>query len=58
METLKPSGWFNDGQGSFIRKGEVGGWKEEFEDCFGLGSAVDEWIDQNIRDYTIKFPKY
>ena len=58
METLRPSGRLNDGQGSFIRKGEVGGWREEFGDYFGLEKAFDDWIDENMKEFTIHFPNY
>ena len=58
METLRPSGRFNDEEGSFIRKGEVGGWREEFGDHVGLETVFDDWIGENMREFSIQFPNY
>ena len=49
----------NEGAGSFIRKGEAGGWREEFKDNPELEVSFDQWIEKQRDHYqcTIEFCK-
>ena len=33
-------------EGTFVRKGKVGGWKEEFEKYPEMGKEIDAWIEE------------
>lgn len=39
----------------FIRKGEIGGWRNYFKD--GLNEEADKWIAENLKGTDIKFPE-
>ena len=41
----------------FIRKGKVGGWKEDFKDYPELEEKFDKWVEDNMKDTDIVFPK-
>ena len=43
--------------GAFIRKGKVGGWKEEFKNCPEIEEKFDKWINENRTKLTIDFPQ-
>ena len=43
--------------GSFIRKGEVGGWKKEMEDHPEIVEKLSNWVDESLKATGIVFPK-
>ena len=42
-------------EGTFVRKGKVGGWKEEFEKYPEMGKEIDAWIEENMKSSKIEF---
>ena len=44
-------------EGSFIRKGEVGGWKKEMEDHPEIVEKLSNWVDESLKATGIVFPK-
>ena len=42
--------------GSFIRKGEVGGWKKEMGDHPEVVEELSNWVDESLRATGIVFP--
>ena len=48
---------FASKEGSFIRKGQVGGWKEEFKEYPDMESEFNEWLDKQMVNSKIQFPK-
>ena len=48
---------FASKEGSFIRKGQVGGWKEEFKDYPDMEREFNEWLDKQMMYSEIQFPK-
>ena len=55
MESAKGLGFFEK-EGNFIRKGEVGGWKKEFEEFPELEEHFDSWVEKNMETTNVKFP--
>ena len=45
-------------EGTFIRKGKVGGYKEDFKDHPELEKEFDEWIKKEMEKCSIEFPKH
>ena len=43
-------------EGSFIRKGQVGGWRKELEDHPQLRDSLLEWVENSCAKYNITFP--
>ena len=54
MEHGKKMGVFNK-EGNFIRKGKVGGWKEEFEGHPEVEQEINEWVEKNIKNGKVEF---
>ena len=52
FEHCKDWNW-NDTNGTFIRKGEVGNWKEYFPP--DLNEKMDKWIADHLKDSDLKF---
>ena len=55
LESVKVMG-FMDNEGSFIRKGEVGGWKSEFEVFPELVETFQSWVQTSMASSIVKFP--
>ena len=55
-EVWKSFGLANQ-EGSFIRKGEVGGWKKEMEDHPEIVEKLSNWVDESLKATGIVFPK-
>ena len=47
---------FMDKEGSFIRKGKVGGWKIEFEVFPELEETFQSWVSISMASSSVKFP--
>jgi len=45
-------------EGSFIRKGAVGGYKEEFKNHPELEQEFENWIEDEMKHCTVDFPKH
>jgi len=45
-----------DKSGNFIRKGEVGGWKKEFEDFPEMEEEFNSWIEKMMSNSKVTFP--
>jgi len=43
-------------EGSFIRKGEVGGWKKELENIPEIEQKLNSWVEQSSKNSGISFP--
>ena len=43
--------------GSFIRKGKVGGWREEIRNLPDLEKELDKWYKKQLKDTGILFPQ-
>jgi len=54
-EDLKTMGLLEK-EGSFIRKGEVGGWIKEFGKFPGLEQSFNRWVEDNITKCNAAFP--
>nr|CAD7600743.1 unnamed protein product [Timema genevievae] len=54
MDFLKEVGLLNSGEQSFIRKGGVGGWTNEFTP--ELNQRADRWIHEHLKNTDIRFP--
>ena len=52
-ENIRSTEFLSDG--SFIRKGEVGGWKEDFKSCPEMEEEFSRWISQQMKTSTIEF---
>ena len=50
-------GFFNN-TGNFIRKGKVGGWKEEFEGFPEMEEEFDAWLSEQLEKSKIQFPDF
>ena len=55
MEIGKDLGFFSR-EGNFIRKGQVGGWKEEFAEYPELEEEFNNWIDNQMKMSKVEFP--
>ena len=44
--------------GNFIRKGKVGGWKEEFENFPEMERQFEAWLSEQLKQSTVEFPDY
>ena len=44
--------------GNFIRKGKVGGWKEEFENFPEMEKQFDAWLSEQLKQSNVEFPDY
>ena len=55
MESAKGVG-FMEKRGNFIRKGEVGGWKKEFEEFPELEKSFNSWVADNMASSNVVFP--
>ena len=55
MEIGKDLGLFSR-EGNFIRKGQNGGWKEEFAECPELENEFNNWIDNQMKISNVQFP--
>lgn len=42
-------------EGSFIRKGQVGGWKEEFQDFPEMEKEVNNWVEENMKKSKVQY---
>ena len=47
---------FMEKGGTFIRKGEVGGWKREFEDFPELEETFQPWVQTSMASSSVTFP--
>ena len=56
-ETGKTIGLMNN-SGNFIRKGKVGGWKEEFENFPEMEKQFDAWLSEELSKSNIEFPDF
>jgi len=45
-------------EGNFVRKGEVGGWKDDFKDDPQLNEEFDQWVSQKLKKCDFEFPNY
>ena len=45
-------------EGNFVRKGEVGGWKDDFKDDSQLNEEFDQWVSQQLKKCDFEFPNY
>jgi len=45
-------------EGNFVRKGEVGGWKEDFKDDPKLSEEFDQWVSEQLNKCGFNFPSY
>ena len=54
LEFCKENGSFNL-EGSFIRKGKVGGWKEEFKDYPEVDREVNIWVEENMKKSKVQW---
>jgi len=52
---LQDSSYFKK-EGHFIRKGQIGDWKNHFTD--ELNSRFDQWIKDKTKDTDLKFPAF
>ncbi|XP_072943670.1 sulfotransferase 1C4-like [Epargyreus clarus] len=48
--------FLRNGEQSFLRKGKVGGWREDFDD--EMRQQAERWIADNLRDTDLRFPSY
>eukprot|EP00092_Neocalanus_flemingeri_P035044 GFUD01038132.1.p1 GENE.GFUD01038132.1~~GFUD01038132.1.p1 ORF type:complete len:350 (-),score=91.30 GFUD01038132.1:64-1113(-) len=55
MESAKMVGMMKK-EGNFIRKGAVGGWKEEFEEFPELENIFHTWVEDNMATSNVVFP--
>ena len=55
MELGKSFGLMEE-TGHFIRKGHVGGWKEEFAEFPELEKSFNAWIELNMEKSRVEFP--
>ncbi|CAG9829239.1 unnamed protein product [Diabrotica balteata] len=53
-EEDKDIGVISNPEGSFIRKGVVGGWRPYFDD--ELNAEADRWIEENLNTFDLRFP--
>ena len=42
--------------GSFMRKGEVGSWKEDFKNIPEIERELESWIQNQLEKTNIRFP--
>ena len=43
-------------EGNFIRKGEVGGWREEFQKFPELEEMFNNWVKESMATSAVVFP--
>ena len=55
MEFFKEIGHFHR-EGNFIRKGKVGGWREEFAGSEEAEKDVNDWVEEQLNNYDVEFP--
>ncbi|KAJ8981898.1 hypothetical protein NQ317_007290 [Molorchus minor] len=53
-DLCKRLGIFAKEEQGFVRKGEIGGWKDYFDEK--LNGKADQWIQENLKDTDIVFP--
>ena len=56
-EIGKTFGFMNK-TGNFIRKGKVGGWKEEFENFPEMEKQFDAWLSDQLKQSNVEFPDF
>ena len=56
-EIGKTFGFMNK-TGNFIRKGKVGGWKEEFENFPEMEKQFDAWLSEQLKQSDVEFPDF
>ena len=56
LESAKGVG-FMEKEGNFIRKGEVGGWKKEFQEYPELEDLFNCWVERNTATSSVCFEK-
>ena len=56
-EIGKTFGFMNK-TGNFIRKGKVGGWKEEFENFPDMEKQFDAWLSEQLKQSNVEFPDF
>ncbi|CAK1581631.1 unnamed protein product [Parnassius mnemosyne] len=54
FDNLNDAGLLNEKE-SFIRKGNVGGWRDYFDE--EMTEQADRWIEENLRDTDVRFPQ-
>lgn len=54
FDVLKQLGILNNGEEGFVRKGENGGWKNDFTP--ELSKRADKWIEENLKNTDLRFP--